>query len=40
MTLTSTVILELNAGDIIQLGGLSLEDISYQNSIIAIVKIQ
>lgn len=40
MTLTSTVILELNAGDTIQLGGLSLEDISYQNSIIAIVKIQ
>lgn len=40
MTLTSTVILKLNAGDTIQLGGLSLEDISYQNSIIAIVKIQ
>lgn len=40
MTLTSTVILRLNAGDVIQLGGLSLEDISYDNSRMDIVKIQ
>lgn len=40
MTLTSTVILRLNAGDVIQLGGLSLEDISYENSRMDIVKIQ
>lgn len=40
MTLTSTVVLSLNAGDIIQLGGISLEEISYENSRIDIIKIQ
>lgn len=40
MTLTSTVILSLNAGDIVQLGGLSLENIVYQDSRMDIVKIQ
>ena len=39
MTLTSTVILRLNAGDILQLGGLSLEDIIYSNARIDIEKI-
>lgn len=40
MTLTSTVILKLNAGDVIQLGGTSLEDIEYTNSRMDIVKIK
>ena len=39
MTLTSTVILSFNAGDIIQLGGLSLENIVYQDSRFDILKI-
>ena len=39
MTLTSTVILRLNAGDIIQLGAVSLEDISYTSARIDIEKI-
>ena len=38
-TLTSTVILNLNANDILQLGGLSLEDITYPNARIDIEKI-
>lgn len=38
-TLTSTVILRLNEGDILQLGGLSLEDVAYQNARIDIEKI-
>ena len=38
-TLTSTVILKLNANDILQLGGLSLEDITYPNARIDIEKI-
>lgn len=40
MTLTSTVILRLNAGDIVQLGGLSLEEVQYTNALIDIVKIK
>ena len=40
MTLTSTIILELNAGDIVQLGAVSLEDISYTNARIDIEKIK
>ncbi len=39
MTLTSTVILKLNSGDILQLGGLSLEEITYQRARIDIEKI-
>lgn len=39
MTLTSTVILRLNAGDILNLGGASLEDIIYQRARIDIEKI-
>lgn len=39
MTLTSTVILTLNSGDTLQLGGLSLEDITYPNARIDIEKI-
>lgn len=39
MTLTGTVILRLNAGDILQLGGLSIEDISYPRARIDIEKI-
>lgn len=38
-TLTSTVILRLNEGDILQLGGLSLEDVAYPNARIDIEKI-
>ncbi len=38
-TLTSTVILNLSANDILQLGGLSLEDITYPNARIDIEKI-
>lgn len=40
MTLTSTVILSLNAGDVIQLGGTSLEDILYTDARMDIVKIK
>ena len=32
MTLTSTVILKLNAGDVLQLGGLSQENVTYKNT--------
>lgn len=39
MTLTSTVILKLQAGDILQLQGVSIEDIEYQNARIDIEKI-
>lgn len=39
MTLTSTVILSLNSGDTLQLGALSLEDISYPNARMDIEKI-
>ena len=38
-TLTSTVILRLNAGDILQLGALSLEEVTYPNARIDIEKI-
>lgn len=38
-TLTSTVILRLNAGDILQLGALSLENVTYPNARIDIEKI-
>lgn len=39
MTLTSTVILELQAGDVLKLNGVSIEDISYDNARIDIEKI-
>lgn len=39
MTLTSTVILRLQAGNILKLSGVSIEDISYQNARIDIEKI-
>lgn len=39
MTLTSTVILRLNAGDILKLQGVSLEDITYSRARIDIEKI-
>ncbi len=39
MTLTSTVILRLNQGDILQLSGVSIEDITYQQARIDIEKI-
>ena len=39
MTLTSTVILRLNSGDTLQLQGVSLEDIEYENARIDIEKI-
>lgn len=39
MTLTSTVILKLNEGDVVQLGGLSQENIVYQAARIDIEKI-
>lgn len=39
MTLTSTVILKLQAGDILKLNGVSIEDIVYQNARIDIEKI-
>ena len=39
MTLTSTVILRLNAGDVLNLGGVSIEDITYPNARIDIEKI-
>ena len=38
-TLTSTVILRLTSGDILQLGGLSQEKIIYRNARIDIEKI-
>ena len=38
-TLTSTVILRLNAGDVLQLGGLSLEDVEYENARIDIESL-
>lgn len=38
-TLTSTVILRLNAGDILQLGALSFENVTYPNARIDIEKI-
>ncbi len=39
ITLTSTVILKLNAGDVLQLGGLSQENITYPTARIDIEKI-
>ena len=39
MTLTSTVILRLQAGDILKLSGVSIENITYQNARIDIEKI-
>lgn len=39
MTLTSTVILKLNQGDILQLGAISLEEINYETARIDIEKI-
>lgn len=39
MTLTSTVILRLNAGDTLELQGVSIEDIRYDNARIDIEKI-
>ncbi len=38
-TLTSTVILQLNSGDILQLNGLSLEEVEYTNARIDIERI-
>ena len=38
-TLTATVILRLNAGDVLQLNGLSQENITYTNARIDIEKI-
>ena len=40
MTLTSTVILRLQAGDILRLNGVSIEDITYENARIDIEKIE
>lgn len=39
MTLTSTVIIRLQAGDILRLNGVSIEDIRYDNARIDIEKI-
>ena len=39
MTLTSTVILKLNEGDVLQLSGVSIEDINYQRARIDIEQI-
>lgn len=39
MTLTSTVILELQEGDVLKLNGVSIEDINYDNARIDIEKI-
>ena len=39
MTLTSTVILRLQSGDILKLSGVSIEDITYQNARIDIERI-
>ena len=39
MTLTSTVILSLKAGDVLKLSGVSIEDIRYDNARIDIEKI-
>lgn len=38
-TLTSTVILQLNEGDVLKLGGISIEDICYEKARIDIEKI-
>ena len=38
-TLTSTVILQLQAGDVLKLNGVSIEDIVYENARIDIEKI-
>ena len=38
-TLTSTVILQLSEGDVLKLGGISIEDISYEKARIDIEKI-
>ncbi len=40
MTLTSTVILRLQTGDILKLNGVSIEDIVYENARIDIEKIE
>ena len=40
MTLTSTVILRLQAGDIVKLNGVSIEDISYNNARIDIERLK
>ena len=40
MTLTSTVILRFQAGDILKLNGVSIEDIKYDNARIDIEKIE
>ena len=40
MTLTSTVILKLQTGDILKLNGVSIEDIVYENARIDIEKIE
>ena len=40
MTLTSTVILKLNAGDILKLQGVSIEDITYSRARIDIEQIK
>lgn len=39
MTLTSTVILRLQQGDVLKLNGVSIEDIIYDNARIDIEKI-
>ena len=39
MTLTSTVILRLEAGDILNLGAVSIEDVTYPRARIDIEKI-
>ena len=39
MTLTSSVILQLNSGDVISLQGFSIEDITYENARIDINKL-
>ena len=39
LTLTSTVILRLNAGDTLKLAGVSIEDITYEKARMDIEKI-
>ena len=39
MTLTSTVLLQLNAGDVLKLQGISVDDIRYANARIDIKKV-
>lgn len=39
MTLTSTVVLRLQAGDVIKLAGLSIENIVYERARMDIVKL-